>query len=67
MLLFFSLNHIIGTSTGLTILIMFVIQQGFIFSRVFIRIWAYSSQYALFIFTHEKLNEIPETDSQWVI
>jgi len=68
LLLFFSLNHIIGTSTGLTILIMFIIQQGFIFSRVFIRIWAYSSQYDLFrIFTHKKLNEIPETDSQWVI
>jgi hypothetical protein len=66
--LFFFLNHIIGTSTGLTILIMFIIQQGFIFSRVFIRIWAYSSQYNLYrIFVHEKLNEIPETEPVFVI
>ena len=45
---FFFLNRVIGTSTGLTILIMFLVQQLFIFARIYIRIWAYSSQNELY-------------------
>ncbi len=48
-LIFWFLNKIIGTSTGITILIMFIFQQLFIFTRVFFRVWAYASQFNLFV------------------
>ena len=47
-LIFYILKRIIGTGPGSAILIMFFIQQAFIFSRVFIRNWFYGSQYVLF-------------------
>ena len=42
------LNHFIGNSSGITILIMFFIQQFFILSRVYLRIWTFGSQYELY-------------------
>jgi len=48
LLVFWFFNKVIGTSTGITILIMFIIQQLFIFTRVFFRVMGYSSQYSLY-------------------
>jgi hypothetical protein len=45
LLVFWFLNRIIGTSTGITILVMFLVQQLFIFTRVFLRVWTYTSQF----------------------
>lgn len=45
---YFILRNSIGFTSGFTILIMFIIQQAFTFSRIFIRIWKYGSQYELY-------------------
>lgn len=47
-IVFFFFNGVIGMTSGFTILVMFIIQQVFIISRVFTRIWMYGSQYDLF-------------------
>lgn len=44
----FFFNAAIGMTSGFTILGMFIIQQTFILSRIFTRIWMYGSQYDLF-------------------
>ncbi len=48
LVILFVLNRAIGMTSGFTILIMFFIQQGFIFSRVFSRVWMFGSQYNLY-------------------
>ncbi|HCT30634.1 MAG TPA: hypothetical protein DIW31_07835 [Bacteroidales bacterium] len=42
------LNNTIGMTSAITILIMFILQQMFVFSRVFVRMWIYASQFILY-------------------
>jgi len=42
--IFTLLSNIIGTSSGLTILGMFILQQVFIWSRVYTRVWTFAGQ-----------------------
>lgn len=48
LIVIFFFNDAIGMTSGFTILVMFIIQQAFVISRVFTRIWLYGSQYDLF-------------------
>ncbi|WP_435352767.1 hypothetical protein [Emticicia sp. SJ17W-69] len=56
LLLYFWLESSIGMTSGFTIVLMFLIQQMFIFSRVFIRIWNLSNA-----FDYLSLRPIPLT------
>jgi len=51
--IYFILNRAIGMSSGITILIMFIIQQIFIWSRAWIRIWILGSQLEFYSVYHE--------------
>lgn len=42
--IFSLLSNIIGMSSGLTIFVMFILQQIFIWSRVYTRVWTFASQ-----------------------
>jgi len=43
------LSNVIGMTSGITILIMFIIQQMFIWSRVFTRVWTFASQFDYYL------------------
>lgn len=43
--LYLLLSRVIGMNSGVTVLVMFIIQQGFIWMRVFTRIWTFGSQF----------------------
>ena len=45
---YFLLNNLIGTTTALTILLMFIIQQAFIWARNMIRLWVVGGQFFFF-------------------
>ncbi|HKI78508.1 MAG TPA: hypothetical protein VKA26_08210 [Ignavibacteriaceae bacterium] len=47
-IIYFKLEDIIGMSSGLTILIVFILQQLFIWSRIYIKIWILGSELNLY-------------------
>ncbi len=49
-LLFFLLNRIIKMELGFTIILLFIIQQIFIYLRIFTRVWIYGSQLSFYTY-----------------
>jgi hypothetical protein len=47
------LSGVIGMTTGFTIFIMFLIQQAFIWSRIWFKIWIYGSQLEYYLYNKE--------------
>jgi len=43
------LSNVIGMTSGITILVMFLIQQLFIWAKVFTRVWTFASQFDYFL------------------